>query len=148
MNELKSLVTLLKAARSVEKQIEKNIVSSSSMSLSEFMVLEALYSKGEDLPIQEIAKKVLLSSGSMTYVVDQLVKKGSLERINCEKDKRVVYAHLTDQGRIQIAQAFKTHKQFIEQLFSILTEEEAETYIRLNKKIGKHASQPLEQKEG
>ena len=144
MNELKSLVTLLKAARSVEKQLERNIVSSSSMSLSEFMVMEALYSKGEDLPIQEIAKKVLLSSGTMTYVIDQLVKKGSIERINCTSDKRIVYAHLTVQGRTQIAAAFKTHKQFIEKLFSVLTPEEADEYIRLNKKIGKHASLNLE----
>lgn len=144
MNELKSLVTLLKAARSVEKQAEKNIVSSSSMSLSEFMVMEVLYSKAEDLPIQEIAKKVLLSSGTMTYVIDQLVKKGSIERINCTSDKRIVYAHLTPQGRIQIATAFKTHKQFIEKLFSVLTSEEADEYIRLNKKIGKHAALNLE----
>jgi MarR family 2-MHQ and catechol resistance regulon transcriptional repressor len=148
MNELKSLVTLLKAARSVEKQVERNIVSSSSMSLSEFMVMEALYSKGDDLPIQEIAKKVLLSSGTMTYVIDQLVKKGAIERINCTKDKRIIYAHLTVMGRVQIASAFKTHKQFIEELLSVLTEEEISEYIRLNKKVGKHASLGLQQKEG
>lgn len=148
MNELKSLVTLLKAARSVEKQLERNIVASSSMSLSEFMVMEALYSKDEDLPIQDIARMVLLSSGTMTYVINQLVKRGFIERINCTKDKRIVYAHLTDLGKIQISVAFKTHKQFIEKLFSVFTEEEVKEYIRLNKKIGKHASQGLEQKEG
>lgn len=144
MNELKSLVTLLKAARSVEKQLEKNIVSSSSMSLSEFMVMEVLYSKGEDLPIQEIAKKVMLSSGTMTYVIDQLAKKGAIERIPCTQDKRIVYAHLTPLGKSQIALAFKTHKVFIEKLFSVLSEDEAETYIKLNKKIGLRAQNGLE----
>lgn len=144
MNELKSVVTLMKAARSVEKQLERNIVSSSAMSLSEFMVLEVLYAKGEDLPIQEIAKRVLLSSGTMTYVIDQLVKKQAIERIPCTSDKRIVYAHLTPLGKTQIAAAFKTHKAFIEKLFSVFTEEEAETYIKLNKKIGLHAQKNLE----
>lgn len=143
MNELKSLVTLLKASRSVEKQIERNI-SHLNLSLSEFMALEALYSKGEDLPIQLMAKKVLLSSGSMTYVIDTLVRKGLVERVHCTTDKRVIYARLTEEGKTQIRFAFEVHSQFIKGLFGILSEDEAIEYIRLNKKIGMHAQQGLE----
>lgn len=143
MNELKSLVTLLKASRSVEKQIEKNIADL-NLSLSEFMAMEALYSKGEDLPIQLIAKKVLLSSGSMTYVIDTLVRKGLVERVNCTTDKRVIYARLTESGKTLISAAFESHRQFVKGLFGVLSEDEAEEYIRLNKKIGVHAQQGLE----
>ena len=144
MNELKSLVTLLKAARSVEKQLEKNIVSSSSMSLSEFMVMEVLYSKGEDLPIQDIARKVLLSSGTMTYVINQLVTKGWIKRIACENDKRVNYVALTDEGMSTIEKAFLKHQAFITDLFGILDPSEQQDYARLYKKIGLHAQRILE----
>lgn len=143
MNELKSLITLLKASRSVEKQIERNITHQ-NLSLSEFMALEALYSNGEDMPIQLIAKKVLLSSGSMTYVIDTLVHKGLVERVNCTTDKRVIYARLTDSGKTQISVAFDIHRQFVKELFGVLSEEEAKEYIRLNKKIGLHAQKGLE----
>jgi MarR family 2-MHQ and catechol resistance regulon transcriptional repressor len=142
MNELKSLVTLMKASRSVEKQIEKNIASL-NLSVSEFMAMEALYSKGEDLPIQLIAKKVLLSSGSMTYVIDTLVRKGLVERINCKADKRVIFAHLTTAGNAQIRTAYESHERFVKGLFNVLSEEETKEYIRLNKLIGIHAQQGL-----
>jgi MarR family transcriptional regulator, 2-MHQ and catechol-resistance regulon repressor len=143
MDELKSLVTLLKASRSVEKQIEKNITPL-NLSLSEFMALEVLFSKGEDMPIQLIAKKVLLSSGSMTYVIDTLVRKKLVERIHCITDKRVIYARLTEAGKTQIRSAFEIHTRLIKGLFGILSEEETKEYIRLNKKIGLHAQQGLD----
>lgn len=143
MDELKSLVTLLKASRSVEKLIEKNIASS-GLSLSEFMVMEVLYSKETDLPIQEIAKKVLLSSGSMTYVINQLVSRGWIKRFACEEDKRVNYVALTQEGQQKIRSAFQVHQVFIDDLFKVLNESEKQTYTQLNKKIGLHAQQQLE----
>lgn len=133
MDELKSLVTLLKASRSVEKQIEKNIAES-GLSLSEFMLMEVLYSKDEALPIQDIAKKVLLSSGSMTYVIAQLVHKGHIQRINCTEDKQVIYADLTEIGKAKFATTFIAHQTFVEGLFGVLTDEERLEYTRLKKK--------------
>jgi len=46
---------------------------------SDFAVLEALLHKGP-LPVNEIGKKVLLTSGSMTVAVDRLEQRRLVER--------------------------------------------------------------------
>lgn len=145
MEQLKSLISLLKASRSVESLIEKN-VNQYGLSLSEFMVLELLYSQKKDLAIQVIAQRVLLTSGSMTYVINQLEQKKYVRRIKCEEDKRIYYAHLTTEGLHKITYVFSQHQQFLTQLFSVFSKEENEQYHILNKKIGKFAQNAM--KEG
>jgi DNA-binding MarR family transcriptional regulator len=55
---------------------------------SDFAVLEALLHKGP-LPVNEIGKKVLLTSGSITVAVDRLETKGLVERRASGADRRV-----------------------------------------------------------
>ena len=43
-------------------------------------MLELLFHKG-DQPLQQIGGKILLASGSMTYVIDKLEKKEYIKRV-------------------------------------------------------------------
>lgn len=63
-------LVLWKAASAVQSYAEAS-VSDLEMCGSDFAVLEALLHKGP-LPVNEIGKKVLLTSGSMTVAVDRL----------------------------------------------------------------------------
>ena len=58
------------------EQIVRADVQRYGLNVTEFAVLELLYSKGEQ-PIQKIGKRVLIASSSITYVVDKLVEKGA-----------------------------------------------------------------------
>src|ERR1700740_2387891 len=71
-------LVLWKAARAMEGYAEKS-VSELKMCGSDFAVLEALLHKGP-LPVNEIGKKVLLTSGSITVAVDRLETKGVVGR--------------------------------------------------------------------
>ncbi len=102
---------------------------------TEFAVLELLYHKGKQ-PIQKIGRKILLTSGSMTYVVDKLERKNLLERVTSEKDKRISHVSLTKLGCELISTIFPEHAQNIEKLLSTLTVEEQEQAIHLVKKLG------------
>ena len=79
---------------------------------SEFAVLEALYHKG-DLPIGELGDRVLLTSGSMTYVIDKLARRGLLTRRRCAQDQRVRYAAISAAGRRLMASIFPDHAEAI-----------------------------------
>src|SRR5256886_16587753 len=70
-------LVLWKAARAVESYAEKSIAGL-EMCGSDFAVLEALLHKGS-LPVNEIGKKVLLTSASITVAVDRLEAKGLVE---------------------------------------------------------------------
>src|SRR5690606_11692723 len=97
-----------------------------------------LFHKG-DQPIQHIGKKVLLSSGSITYVVDKLEKKKLIARIPCVKDRRVTWASITDEGKEFMNEIFPKHQEAIENILSGIDSDEKETLMRLLKKLGYHA---------
>src|SRR5258708_2111769 len=66
-------LVLWKAARAVQAYAEKSITDL-EIGGSDFGVLEALLHKGP-LPVNEIGKKILLTSGSITVAVDRLEKR-------------------------------------------------------------------------
>ena len=138
-------LVLWKAARAVEAYAQ-NSVSHLEMCGSDFAVLEALLHKGP-LPVNEIGKKVLLTSGSITVAVDRLEDRGLVERRAHGTDRRARVVHLTKEGRKLIARAFERHAADMEQLASSsLTVTERRTLIRLLKKIGYEAVAVSEQR--
>ena len=54
------------------------------LTVTEFAILEALYHKGP-LLLGDVQKKILLSSGGVTYTVDRIAEKGFVERRECEQ---------------------------------------------------------------
>ena len=132
-------LVLWKAARAVQTYAEKSI-SGLGMGSSDFAVLEALLHKGP-LPVNEIGKKVLLTSGSITAAVDRLETKGLVERRAHGSDRRARIVHLTKEGRRLITHVYGVHAADMERLASAsLTRVERKTLISLLKKIGYEAA--------
>ena len=71
---LKVFIALSRVHRSVMDTTNKSI-QSNGLNPTEFAVLELLYHKGGQ-PLQQIGERILIASGSITYVVDKLEKKG------------------------------------------------------------------------
>jgi MarR family 2-MHQ and catechol resistance regulon transcriptional repressor len=137
-------LVLWKAASAVQAYAEKSI-SGLEMCGSDFAVLEALLHKGP-LPVNEIGKKVLLTSGSITVAVDRLETKGFVERRAHGTDRRARIVHLTKEGRKVISRVYADHAADMERLASSsLSREERQTLIRLLKKIGYEAAGASEQ---
>lgn len=136
---LKTFVVLSRAYRAISDQVEKDI-RRYQLNPTEFAVLELLYHKG-DQPIQHIGKNVLLSSGSITYVVDKLEKKGYLDRKPCPKDRRVTYAIITGAGKEFMDKIFPLHSAEIDKIFASITHKEKEELVSLLKKLGKQSDQ-------
>ncbi len=131
---LKLFIVLSRAYKAINEQVNK-FIQASGLNPTEFAVLELLYHKG-DQPMQQIGGKILLASGSITYVVDKLEQKGLLKRIACPKDRRVTYAQITEDGKQFIQDIFPEHARQIHSLMSSLTEPEKAEAIDLLKKLG------------
>jgi MarR family 2-MHQ and catechol resistance regulon transcriptional repressor len=136
-------LVLWKAAQAVEAYAKRSI-DGSELCGSDFAVLEALLHKGE-LPVNELGRKVLLTSGSITVAVDRLEAKGLVERRASADDRRARIVHLTGEGRKLITRAYAEHATDMEQLASELSSTERATLIRLLKKIGFKAIAELKQ---
>lgn len=131
---LKLFIVLSRAYRAINENVNKRI-QTYGVNPTEFAVLELLYHKG-DQPLQQIGGKILLASGSITYVVDKLEQKGLLKRVACPNDRRVTFAQITDEGKAFIENIFPDHEKHIHSLMNELTSEEKATAIELLKKLG------------
>ena len=140
-------LVLWKAARAVGTYAEKSITDL-EMCGSDFAVLEALLHKGP-LPVNEIGKKILLTSGSITVAVDRLEKRGLVERRAHGTDRRARIVHLTIEGKKLITRIYAGHAADMERLAAAsLTKAERKTLIGLLKKIGYQAAAHSEEKSG
>lgn len=131
---LKLFIVLSRAFRAINEEVNK-VIQQKGLNPTEFAVLELLYHKGEQ-PLQKIGGKILLASGSITYVVDKLEQKGLLKRVGCPNDRRVTYAHVTESGKEMIEDIFPEHSRRIDDMMAVLSPEEKQTAIELLKKLG------------
>ena len=104
------------------------------LNATEFGVLEFLYNKGSH-PLQQIGNHILITSGTITYVIDKLEKKGLIIRRSCEKDRRIIYAEITESGRNKMSEILPNHYTTFTEAFEGLTPVEKEQTIALLKKI-------------
>lgn len=139
---LKLWIVLSRAQAAVARHAEADMARH-GLSPGEFGVLEALYHKGP-LLLGVVQRKILVSSGGVTYLVDRLVKKGLVERRSCEHDRRASYAALTPAGEALIAGIFPDHAAAIERAVDALTRREKRAAITLLRKLGLAAAASLE----
>ncbi|MEC1178711.1 MarR family transcriptional regulator [Metasolibacillus meyeri] len=131
---LKLFIVLSRAYKAIN-ETTNHFFQKNGLNPTEFAVLELLYHKGRQ-PLQHIGNKILLASGSITYVVDKLEKRGYLSRVSCPEDRRVTYAEITDAGAQFMAELFPEHETNLHELLSALTPEEKDQAIELLKKLG------------
>ncbi len=132
-NEFKVVIGIMRASNLLIDDLKKTL-KNYPVNVTEFAVMEFLYSKGEK-SIQEIRDRILLASGSATYVVDNLEKKGYVNRKISQKDKRVTYIKLTEVGKKLMDDIFPIHKINTKMIFDDLTKEELVTLKEILKKI-------------
>lgn len=111
-------------------------VSEYGLTTAQFGILEALHHLGP-LSLGELADKLLVTGGNVTFVMDRLEEQGLVRRERSGKDRRVVVARLTDEGRDLISDVFPGHAAFVEGLTEPLDEDEQERLRELLKKLGK-----------
>jgi len=127
--DLKIVIALARTYNQLFGQIEQHL-RRFKLTTSEFGVLEFLYHKGEQ-PTQVIAEKILVTSGTVTYIIDKLSRKALVARRGCEEDKRVTYVSLTEAGWQLIDSVFKEHENFLDDLLGSFETTKKEELITL-----------------
>ncbi len=136
--EKRTLDTFIKLTRCTNSLLmrlsERNTIG--ELTPSQFAVLEALYHLGP-LNQGEVSHKVLKSGSNITTVIDNLERNGLVTRKRDEKDRRVIFVHLTEAGSQKLAAVLPGHIAALVEELSVLTESEQETLAALCKKLGK-----------
>jgi MarR family 2-MHQ and catechol resistance regulon transcriptional repressor len=102
----------------------------------QFGILEALYHLGP-LSLGDLAEKLLVTGGNVTYVMDRLEEQGLVYRERSPLDRRIIQAKLTEEGHAIMAEVFPGHGHFVEALCGSLDHDEQDTLRTLLKKLGR-----------
>ena len=130
-------LVLMKAHRALARHASKSI-GSFDLGLSDFAILEMLLHKGP-FPVNEIGRRIELTSGAITSAIDRLEARGLVRRSADPTDRRARIIHLTAEGEACIQPIFASHKQAMDDAASGLSAAERATLIELLKKLGTSA---------
>jgi DNA-binding MarR family transcriptional regulator len=83
----------------------------------------------------ELAERGHVTQGTMTVMVNKLVRKGYVRRMRDAGDRRVVRVTLTARGRQADKTHIALHKQMIDGILGALTEAEQEQAVQLIRKV-------------
>ena len=72
-----------------------------------------------------VARSLGVTTGTLTIAVNSLVKKGYVERVRSEEDRRVVLVSLSEKGK----KAYLHHRQFHKQMIEAIVEELSEEVL-------------------
>ena len=132
---LDAYIKLTRAASSLETRLMRQ-GSFGDLTPSQFGVMETLYHLGP-LTQGEISNKLLKSSANITLVIDNLEKRGLVQRKRNPQDRRCSVISLTPAGEEQIDRLFPAHAAAITAQLAVMPPEEQETLSRLCRKLGR-----------
>jgi MarR family 2-MHQ and catechol resistance regulon transcriptional repressor len=127
-------LVLMKAYRALERHASRS-VDAAHVGLSDFATLELLLHKGPQR-VNEIGRRIQLTSGSITTAVDRMEARGLVRRAADPGDRRASVVELTARGRTLIVEVFRAHKAAMDLAADDLSDTERATLIGLLKKLG------------
>lgn len=109
------------------------VVNWPDLTVREFHLLEEVcraVDEGRDNRATAIAAAQRVTAGTLTTAVNLLEKKGYLERRRDGNDRRAVRIHPTERGWQANEDHKKFHQEMVEDVLSILNEEECQVFLR------------------
>lgn len=120
LNEI--LVKLFRDINAIEEQAVKS-GEYKDVTTNDMHVIEAIGME-EAKNMSSVAKALSVTTGTLTISVNSLVKKGFVDRVRSEEDRRVVLVSLTEKGRKAFRQHQKFHQDMINAAVAQLNEQE------------------------
>lgn len=124
----------LRASKTLFNNVVKDI-QSHGLTVENFMVLELLYNKGPHY-IQAISERLMIPSGSITYVVNKLEKKGLVKREQDQNNRRFWQVIITEKGESLFQEIFPKHVEVIVENLKVLSDKQKEELAELLKTVG------------
>ena len=136
MSTKKSMAVYISMSRVINTLRRENnkLILKHNLTLGQFAVMEALYSKGR-LSTGEVMEKILSTSGNIPVIVKNLEKDGFITRKQDESDKRRFILDLTDKGKDLMDEIVPENLKFMDELISLWDDEDKKELIILMNKF-------------
>lgn len=106
----------------------------SDITNNDMHIIEAI-GIGEPRNMSSVARTLSVTVGTLTIAVNNLVKKGYVERNRSTKDRRVVFIRLSERGRNAYDHHMAFHREMVDAVMDQLSEEELHVLVLTLKKL-------------
>lgn len=118
--ELRLWLRLLALGNLVEGEIRRRLRARFDVTLPRFDLMTQLERAEEGMILSEISKRMMVTNGNLTGLVEALVVSGHVERRRSPKDGRSQVIRLTPLGRRDFARMAAEHADWIAAFFADL----------------------------
>jgi DNA-binding MarR family transcriptional regulator len=119
--DIRLWLRLLYCSSHIESIMQSRIKNEFGISLARFDLMAQLERVGGDLTMSEVSRRMMVSNGATTSLVDKLVEDGLVQRKAHPEDRRTTLLHLTPQGRERFLAMAAEHEDWIVTLLADLS---------------------------
>jgi DNA-binding MarR family transcriptional regulator len=130
-DELRLWLRLLTCATLIEGEIRSRLRARFDVTLPRFDLMAQLEKSPDGLTLGELSRRMMVSNGNITGLVERLVESGHISRVPHPTDRRIAYVKLTDAGHVAFATMAREHADWVGDLFSGLPPSDARALLRL-----------------
>jgi DNA-binding MarR family transcriptional regulator len=123
---LRLWLRLFATANLVEAELSRRLRAEFATTLPRFDLMAQLAKADRPLALGEISRRLMVTNGNVTGLVDRLVEDELVERRTAPEDRRSAVVSFTDEGRERFDEMARAHRKWVEELFEGLLEEERE----------------------
>ncbi len=142
--ELRLWLRLLTCTNLIEGEIRTRLRDTFGVTLPRFDLMAQLDRAPDGMTLSAVSRRMMVSNGNVTGLVERLVESGHLERRTAEHDRRAQVIRLTELGRVEFRAMAAAHEAWIADIFSGLDRPELDDLMRLLAKTKTSARTSLE----
>ena len=128
--ELRLWLRLLTCTKLIENEVRRKLRRDFEFTLSRFDLLAQLDKASDGLILGEVSKRLMVSPGNVTSLVERLIESGHISRFPSEIDGRMQIIRLTDKGRKEFRQMAHAHGDWIGEMFRDLAPSEIDELMQ------------------
>ena len=132
---LRLWLRLLSVTRVTEAELREFLRVDHGSTLPRFDVMAALRRADDAVTMSELSRRLLVSNGNTTTVVDRLELDGLVTRTPSSSDRRVVHVALTEAGRRHFDELAAQHEARIDSLFGGVSAAEVDVLDELLQRL-------------
>ena len=125
----------------------KEICGKYQMNLMEATVMSFLYNNPEKDTATDIVELRMLQKSNVSQAVESLAQRGFISRTQDRKDRRRIHLSLTEKAGDIVRELDEIREAFHREIFRGLSEEDIETFHRVNEQIGSNISKAEKRRE-
>lgn len=130
-NELRLWLRLLTCATLIEGEVRRRLRERFHVTMPRFDLMAQLDKAPGGMTLSDVSKRMMVSNGNVTGLVERLVESGHIDRRTSETDRRVQVIRLTKLGRAEFRKMAQDHEGWIAEMFADLTEKDVRELMRL-----------------